>query len=81
MKAALAVGMFVGVAVVFSFFVPVIPANFSHSWESVCPVGTPPTQLCGSDGSILFHGYGSVTYSFIGIGGWWGSPIGYRMMF
>ena len=81
MKTWYVVGPFVGAAIIVAFFAPAVPATYSSSWEAVCPQGTPPTQICGSDGSILFSGYGSLTYSLFGVGGWLGTPRGYLVVF
>jgi hypothetical protein len=63
--------------VAFFFFVPVIPANHSYSWETACPN---PSQLCSTgDGSLLFSGSGSFTYLVFGIGGWWNAQSGYHV--
>lgn len=59
-----------GVALSFSFLVPLAPVDISRTWSTTCPPGT--VGLCSiGDGGLLFHAYGSLTYRLFGVGGAW----------
>lgn len=68
---ALSAGIVAALAVF--FLLPLVPVGIVHSNTTQCPN---PTQLCSTgDGSIFFHGLGSLGSRLTGYGGAWNSEL------